>query len=167
MVIVYNRKYKMTLNNFLLKNSSSVTNTKLVCKDGIISSHKILVASTSEFIKNIMRDIPCNDDITLILPDFTENEVFNLLSKVFTENNSKQVQVDPFYINNSENVLVNENENISSPNLKMKVEETIMVCIHKGIFLEREICNISLRGGFAPERDILYQYIEGLPEVYW
>ena len=23
------------------------------------------------------------------------------------------------------------------------------------------------RGGFAPKRDILYQYIEGLPEVYW
>ena len=43
----------------------------------------------------------------------------------------------------------------------------LLVCIHKGIFLEREICNISLRGGFAPERDILYQYIEGLPEVYW
>ena len=58
----------------LLENSSGVTNARIVCKDGIISSHKILVASTSEFIKNIMRDIPCNDDITLILPDFSQSE---------------------------------------------------------------------------------------------
>ena len=67
----------------LLENSTGVTNTKIVCKDGIISSHKILVASTSEFIKNIMRDIPCNDDITLILPDFEQSEMIQILSKVF------------------------------------------------------------------------------------
>ena len=77
----------MSLDNLLLLNSSEVTNTKIVCKDGIISSHKILVASTSKFIKNIMLDANIDDeDMTLILPDFTNNEVNEMLKKVLNGN---------------------------------------------------------------------------------
>ena len=67
-----------------------------------------------------------------------------------------------------ENGLLLSSTQLIVPNQKfiLKIVK-ILVCIHKGIFLEREICNISRRGDFAPERDILCQYIEGLPEVYW
>merc|ERR1712218_48380 len=66
----------------LLDGSSSVTNVTLACGDGSLASHKILVAGVSSFIKNILADIPIGDDVTLILPDFTEAEVDMFLKSV-------------------------------------------------------------------------------------
>jgi len=45
------------------------------CRDGVIISHKIIVASVSDFIKDIMRDIPSNDEVTIFLPDYHMDEV--------------------------------------------------------------------------------------------
>ena len=118
----------MTLNTFLLENSSGVTNTKIVCKDGIISSHKILVASTSDFIKNIMRDIPCNDDITLFLPDFTKSEVLMLIYNVIDQNISGKEDI--LFLHKSDNDHMKKNEDAKNdvsllpPNIVMKMEET-------------------------------------------
>ena len=67
------------MESFLVQNAAGVTNTKIVCRDGVIRSHKILMASNSRFIKNIMRDITCNDDITIILPDHDKSEVNKIL----------------------------------------------------------------------------------------
>lgn len=53
-----------------LKNCESVSNVKIVCQDGIIFSHKIIVASVSKFLKNILLNIPFCDDVILFLPDF-------------------------------------------------------------------------------------------------
>ena len=66
----------------LLDGSSSVTNVTMACGDGSLASHKILVAGVSSFIKNILADIPIGDDVTLILPDFTEAEVDFFLKSV-------------------------------------------------------------------------------------
>ena len=43
--------------------------------DGIIFSHKIIVASASEFIKHLLIDFPVGDEITLYLPDHDKGEV--------------------------------------------------------------------------------------------
>ena len=36
---------------------------KLVCDGGIVLSHKIVVASASHFIKNLLKDIPVGDSL--------------------------------------------------------------------------------------------------------
>lgn len=72
------------MESFLIQNAAGVTNTKIVCRDGVIRSHKILMASTSRFIKNTMRDITCNDDITIILPDHDKSEVNKILFDVIS-----------------------------------------------------------------------------------
>ena len=67
----------------LLENSKNVTNIKIICSDGIINSHKIIIASVSNFIKHILIEIPVADQVTLFLPDFQKAEIDEFLD--FTE----------------------------------------------------------------------------------
>ena len=67
----------------LLENSRNVTNIKIICSDGIINSHKIIIASVSNFIKHILIEIPVADQVTLFLPDFQKAEIDEFLD--FTE----------------------------------------------------------------------------------
>ena len=61
--------------NELLTSSDTMTNVNLICCDGVVASHKIIVASASNFLKNIMISIPNGDDVTILLPDFEKNKV--------------------------------------------------------------------------------------------
>ena len=63
-----------------LENCEAVSNVKIICKDGTILSHKIIVASVSMFLKNILLNIPSSDDVTLFLPDFLKNSVEDFLT---------------------------------------------------------------------------------------
>ena len=54
----------------LIQDSELLSNVTLVCEDGIVTSHKIVVASISDFMKSIISDIPVGDDITIHLLDF-------------------------------------------------------------------------------------------------
>ena len=62
--------------------SSCVANVTIVCADGNLASHKIVVAGVSTFIKNILADFPIGDDVTIMLPDFTLSEVEVFLKTV-------------------------------------------------------------------------------------
>ena len=73
----------------MLKECSSMTNVTIVCSDGIIHTHKIVVATASDFIKHLLSDIPVSDEITLYLPDHDKTSVMKLLDGVFTNDNIK------------------------------------------------------------------------------
>ena len=73
----------------MLKECSSMTNVTIVCSDGIIHTHKIVVASASDFIKHLLSDIPVSDEITLYLPDHDKTSVMKLLDGVFTNDTIK------------------------------------------------------------------------------
>merc|ERR1712126_194336 len=68
----------------LLKDSESVTNVTIGCSDGVIYSHKIIAASVSDLIKDVIGNIPAEDDVTLLLPDFGTSHVQDLLSLIET-----------------------------------------------------------------------------------
>ena len=70
-----------TLN--VLEETSSMTNVTIVCTDGIIQTHKIVVASASDFIKQLFNDVPVGDEITLYLPDHERVGVVDLLNGIF------------------------------------------------------------------------------------
>ena len=63
----------------LLENCEGVSNVKIICKDGILFSHKIIVANSSNFIRSIFLSIPFGDDITLFLPEFKKKTVEKFL----------------------------------------------------------------------------------------
>ena len=62
-----------------------MTNVTIVCSDGIIQTHKIVVASASDFIKQLISDVPVGDEITLYLPDHNKTSVLGLLNGVFSQ----------------------------------------------------------------------------------
>ena len=49
----------------------NVANVTIVCRDGLIKTHKLILASISEFAENLIKDFPAADDVTLYLHQFT------------------------------------------------------------------------------------------------
>jgi len=68
-----------------LEDCEGVSNVKILCKNGIVFTHKIIVASSSNFIKNILLTIPFVDDITLFLPHLEKNVVEHFLNPTLKE----------------------------------------------------------------------------------
>merc|ERR1712218_118741 len=114
----------------LLDGGSSVTNLTLACGDGSLASHKILVAGVSSFIKNILADIPIGDDVTLILPDFTEAEVDMFLKSVTLKEETNNFDLSLALgrnVNIPFTVRANE-EGLSGPveeKIKVEIEEEV------------------------------------------
>ena len=76
----------------LLQDCKSLENVTIVCSDGIIHTHKIIVASASDFIKHLLSEVPVGDEITLYLPDYDKCSVEELLDGIF----SALQKEDPF-----------------------------------------------------------------------
>ena len=57
----------MEFEGSLFDDCHSVSNVKLVCKNGVISSYKILIASNSEYLKSLLAEVPVGDKVTIYL----------------------------------------------------------------------------------------------------
>ena len=68
--------------SLLLEDSKSVENVKVVCKDGVVFSHKLVIASSGEFMKNLLNDVPIGDEVTIYLPDCDEDTLLNSLNSI-------------------------------------------------------------------------------------
>ena len=53
-----------------LSDCRAAENVKIYCRDGVISTHKLLVASNSDFLKSLLKDQSDCDEVTIFLPDF-------------------------------------------------------------------------------------------------
>ena len=49
------------------------------CHDGLVSSHKIILAGVSPCIKRILSGIPVGDEVTVIMPDFVSSQLHTFL----------------------------------------------------------------------------------------
>ena len=58
-----------------LQESELFCNLQIICSDGRINSHKIVIACVSDFIKSIILSIPVGDHVTLLLPDFSKCDI--------------------------------------------------------------------------------------------
>ena len=61
-------------NDFLL-NCSKFTNCQIVCSDGVLHTHKLLLAATGSFIKFLLEDVPACEDVSLLLVDFKIEDI--------------------------------------------------------------------------------------------
>ena len=80
----------------ILQESSSMTNVTIVYCDGIIHTHKIVLASASDFMKHLLSDIPVGDEITLYLPDHGKDSFDELLDGVFSSLHKERSCLDNF-----------------------------------------------------------------------
>ena len=57
-----------------------VSNCKIICRDNAqICTHKIILAISSTFMRDLIKDIPVADEVTLFMKDFEVSEVLNIL----------------------------------------------------------------------------------------
>ena len=113
--------------NEMLEDSEHVSNVRIVCVDGVIISHKIIVASVSNFIKDIITDIPTNDEVTIFLPDFHKDEVEKYLSVLKSAKREEDIFADQikclkFKTVSDNNLKEEENLNIQLDFLKEEDE---------------------------------------------
>ena len=73
----------------MFEECSSMTNVTIVCSDGILHTHKIVVASASDFIKHLLSDIPVGDEVTIYLPDMERGKVEEWISGIFSTKNQE------------------------------------------------------------------------------
>ena len=63
----------------LLNSCHKLSNVTIVCHDGLVSSHKIILAGVSPCIKRILSGIPVGDEVTVIMPDFESCQLQSFL----------------------------------------------------------------------------------------
>lgn len=67
-----------------------VSNAIVVCEDGEIFTHKLVLASLSLILKDLISDIPFGDEVTIFLKDFSKYSVNKLLTKSLREIKTKE-----------------------------------------------------------------------------
>ena len=78
---IFQRKMCSPWSENFLRNCEKVSNVTLVCKDGKLTSHKIVLARISDYIRDLMLLIPNEEDIIIMLPDFPIKVVRDFVSK--------------------------------------------------------------------------------------
>jgi len=73
----------MTTNKWkgIIDSCQGVSNVTLVCSDGTLHSHKIMIAVVSGFMKDLMMSIPAADNVTILLPDFLTANVLSIIDQ--------------------------------------------------------------------------------------
>ena len=66
----------------LLQHCQPVSNVSLVCRDGDVYTHKIVLASVSGFVKTLLSDIPVGDHVSVFLPDFCADDITQFLENI-------------------------------------------------------------------------------------
>jgi len=70
------------------------SNCKIISKDGKQKlTHKILLASKSDFLRDILVDIPEGSEVVIILPDFSLNDVEIVLEKMMDQESKIQSEL--------------------------------------------------------------------------
>ena len=78
---IFQRKMCSSWSENFLRNCEKVSNVTLVCKDGKLTSHKIILARISDYIRDLMLLIPNEEDIIIMLPDFPIKMVRDFVTK--------------------------------------------------------------------------------------
>ena len=73
----------------LFSDYESVANVKIICQDGVLLTHKIVVASKNSFLKQLFSEIPVGDTITLFMPDYIQEEVEQTFCQLKSDSNSE------------------------------------------------------------------------------
>ena len=79
----------------LIQECQLVSNVSVLCKDGLVNTHKIVLAGISDFIKDILAEIPVGDQATLFMPNFKSEELEKFLSlSINTKSKNPKQNVD-------------------------------------------------------------------------
>ena len=60
-----------------------VSDASIICEDGVIFTHKLVLAAVSKLLKQILSNIPAADEVTLYLKTFVKSDVEEFFSDMF------------------------------------------------------------------------------------
>ena len=78
----------------LLIGCQRLSNVTIRCGDGLVSTHKIILASVSPFIREILSDIPNGDQVTVMMPDFGVRPIEDFLISWMHHPDSNNKDID-------------------------------------------------------------------------
>ena len=52
-----------------------VANVTIVCRDGLINTHKLILANVSKFTENLIKDVAAADEVTIYIRQFSSLDV--------------------------------------------------------------------------------------------
>ena len=74
----------------LIKESEKYADLAIFCSDGIAWSSKLILASASSFVKDLLSSVPNIDDTCLVLPHMTKVEFLTFQSALFSKDETQQ-----------------------------------------------------------------------------
>ena len=77
-----------------LEACSHTENVSIICRDGILRSHKIVLANVSKFMENILKDIPSGDEATIFLTDISKTDIEPFLQNAASNKSNHQQDLD-------------------------------------------------------------------------
>ena len=60
-------------------------NVSIICRDGVVRSHKLVLANISKFMEDILKDIPTGDEATIYLTDIGKTDIEHLLQNAASD----------------------------------------------------------------------------------
>ena len=91
----YRREILVFIQENLLRNSEKYADLAIFCSDGIVWSSKLVLASASTFLKEILLSIPNQDDTCLVMPHMTKREFLTFQEAIFAPEESQPNDMFP------------------------------------------------------------------------
>ena len=85
--------------DFLL-NCSNFSNCQIVCSDGVLHTHKLLLAASGSFIRFLLEDVPESEDACLHLVDFKIEHITMYLDQTIFRNLRPTLTMETKHIQN-------------------------------------------------------------------
>jgi len=89
----YRREILGFIQENLLRNSEKYADLAIFCSDGIVWSSKLVLASASQFLKDILLSIPNPDDTCLVMPHMTKSEFLTFQEALFAPDESQPSEI--------------------------------------------------------------------------
>ena len=77
-----------------LGSCSEFSNVRIVCSDGCVDTHKLLLAVSGNFIKFLLEDVEDSGDVTLIMTEFKTGDIEEYLDQVLFQTLSPSLSPD-------------------------------------------------------------------------
>lgn len=68
-----------------LEACGNTENVSIICRDGVIRSHKLVLALISKLMEDILKDIPTGDEAIIYLPDTIKTDVEYLIQNAASD----------------------------------------------------------------------------------
>ena len=72
--------------NDFLYNCSKFTNCQIICSDGVLHTHKLLLAASGSFLRLLLEEVPNCEDVSLLLVDFKIEHIKMYLDQTIFRN---------------------------------------------------------------------------------